>query len=44
MKKIYIAYTGGTIGMQPSSEGYVPSGNLMGLLEQKLSALYLYAG
>ncbi len=23
-KKIYIAYTGGTIGMQPSSSGYVP--------------------
>lgn len=38
MKKIYVAYTGGTIGMQPSSDGYVPGGNLMGLLEQKLSA------
>lgn len=23
-KKIYVAYTGGTIGMQPSSSGYVP--------------------
>ncbi len=24
-KRIYIAYTGGTIGMQPTSEGYVPA-------------------
>lgn len=23
-KKIYVAYTGGTIGMQPSAQGYVP--------------------
>jgi len=23
-KHIYIAYTGGTIGMRPSSKGYVP--------------------
>lgn len=28
-KRIYIAYTGGTIGMEPSSQGYVPApGNL----------------
>ena len=36
-KKIYVAYTGGTIGMQPSDSGYVPGDNLMGLLEKKLS-------
>jgi L-asparaginase len=24
-KKIYIAYTGGTIGMQPSKQGYIPA-------------------
>ena len=36
-KKIYIAYTGGTIGMRPSESGYAPGDNLMGLLSQKLS-------
>ena len=36
-KKIYVAYTGGTIGMRPSDSGYAPGGNLMGLLEDKLS-------
>lgn len=35
-KKIYVAYTGGTIGMRPSESGYVPGDNLMGLLEEKL--------
>lgn len=37
-KKIYIAYTGGTIGMRPSDSGYTPGDNLMGLLSQKLPA------
>ena len=37
-KKIYVAYTGGTIGMRPSDAGYTPSGNFMGLLEEKLPA------
>ena len=37
-KKIYVAYTGGTIGMRPSDAGYAPSGNFMGLLEEKLPA------
>ncbi|OED41371.1 L-asparaginase 1 [Endozoicomonas sp. (ex Bugula neritina AB1)] len=36
-KRIYVAYTGGTIGMRPSESGYVPGDNLMGLLEEKLS-------
>ncbi len=36
-KKIYIAYTGGTIGMRPSDSGYAPGDNLLGLLSQKLS-------
>ena len=35
-KKIYVAYTGGTIGMRPSESGYVPGDNLMALLEEKL--------
>lgn len=29
-KKIYIAYTGGTIGMQKTAEGYVPLAGFMG--------------
>ena len=37
-KKIYVAYTGGTIGMRPSDSGYVPGDNLMALLEEKLPA------
>ena len=36
MKKIYVAYTGGTIGMKPTDSGYAPAENLMGLLEEKL--------
>lgn len=33
-KRIYIAYTGGTIGMEPSDQGYVPApGNLAKSLE-----------
>jgi len=28
-KRIYIAYTGGTIGMQPSAEGFVPAAGWM---------------
>lgn len=35
-KRIYLAYTGGTIGMQPSSEGYVPR---PGYLAQALAAM-----
>ena len=35
-KKIYIAYTGGTIGMQPSDKGFVPA---PGLMAQQLAAL-----
>ncbi|QJR82453.1 asparaginase [Alteromonas pelagimontana] len=35
-KHIYIAYTGGTIGMKPSSHGYVPAA---GFLSQTLSAM-----
>ena len=38
MKKIYVAYTGGTIGMKPTDSGYAPAENLMGLLEEKLPA------
>ena len=35
-KRIYIAYTGGTIGMKPSSQGYVPSA---GFLEHSIGKL-----
>ena len=28
-KRIYIAYTGGTIGMQRSSHGYIPQAGFM---------------
>lgn len=28
-KRIYVAYTGGTIGMQPSSQGYVPAAGFL---------------
>lgn len=35
-KKIYLAYTGGTIGMQPSPEGYVPKA---GFLASALAAM-----
>ena len=36
-KKIYVAYTGGTIGMKPTNSGYAPGNNLMSLLTEKLS-------
>lgn len=36
-KKILIVYTGGTIGMEPSDQGYVPSAGLQSLLEQQLT-------
>ncbi|MCV6589491.1 MAG: asparaginase domain-containing protein [Marinobacterium sp.] len=35
--KILIVYTGGTIGMEPSDQGYVPSAGLYNLLERQLS-------
>ena len=35
-KKIYVAYTGGTIGMKPTDSGYAPGDNLMALLNEKL--------
>ena len=35
-KKIYVAYTGGTIGMQPSSSGYAPACNLTALLHKAI--------
>ncbi|NLS14522.1 asparaginase [Vibrio sp. SM6] len=35
-KHIYIAYTGGTIGMQKSAHGYVP---VAGFMEQQLAAM-----
>lgn len=40
-KKIYVAYTGGTIGMQPTGSGYAPAQNLMTLLSEKLPASVL---
>ncbi|MDD7804432.1 MAG: asparaginase [Endozoicomonas sp. (ex Botrylloides leachii)] len=36
-KKIYVAYTGGTIGMEHTQYGYSPASNLMTLINQKLS-------
>ncbi|MDW8467258.1 MAG: asparaginase domain-containing protein [Chloroherpetonaceae bacterium] len=39
-KKIYIAYTGGTIGMKQTPKGYVPE---KGFLEKQLAALSLFA-
>lgn len=35
-KKIYVIYTGGTIGMKPTDSGYAPSGNMQALLDEKL--------
>lgn len=35
-KRIYISYTGGTIGMQPSEEGFVPA---PGMMAEQLAAL-----
>lgn len=35
-KRIYIAYTGGTIGMQPSEQGFVPA---PGMMAKQLAAL-----
>ncbi|MGF1742134.1 asparaginase [Vibrio profundum] len=35
-KHIYIAYTGGTIGMQKSSHGYIP---IAGFMEQQLASM-----
>ncbi len=35
-KRIYVAYTGGTIGMRPSSQGYVPAA---GFLSETLAAM-----
>lgn len=36
-QRIYIAYTGGTIGMRRSPEGYIPMNGLDALLEEMLS-------
>jgi len=35
-KHIYIAYTGGTIGMKPSSQGYVPAAGFLGSTLEKM--------
>ena len=35
-KHIYIAYTGGTIGMKPSSQGYVPAAGFLGETLKKM--------
>ncbi len=35
-KRIYILYTGGTIGMQASDDGYVPSGGFQSLIAEKI--------
>lgn len=35
-KKIYVAYTGGTIGMQPSAQGYVPDAGFDERLHNRL--------
>ncbi len=39
-KSVYIAYTGGTIGMRPSARGYVPAA---GFLEQQMADLPVLA-
>ena len=38
-KNIYIAYTGGTIGMKPSERGYVPDIDFQKRLEEKIPEL-----
>lgn len=38
-RKIRILYTGGTFGMRPSDKGYVPAGDLAGMLEARLPEL-----
>lgn len=35
-KRIYILYTGGTIGMQASEQGYIPTGGLEQLIAEKI--------
>ncbi len=40
-KKIYMAYTGGTIGMRLTNKGYVPTDNLLDLLLKKLPEVTL---
>ncbi|PZD57682.1 L-asparaginase 1, partial [Pantoea ananatis] len=35
-KNIYVAYTGGTIGMQRSAQGYIP---VSGHLQQELAKM-----
>ncbi len=37
-KKIYVAYTGGTIGMKPSAHGFIPESGYLTKAIQKLSA------
>ncbi len=38
-RQLCIVYTGGTLGMRPSPRGYVPAGNIRGLLAEKLPEL-----
>lgn len=39
-KRIYVAYTGGTIGMQPSNKGYVPVKGFLADTVQKMPEFY----
>ncbi len=39
-KRIYIAYTGGTIGMQPSAQGFVPAPGMMATQLSELPELH----
>ncbi len=38
-RQLCIVYTGGTLGMRPSPRGYVPAGDIRGLLAEKLPEL-----
>ncbi|BDX05979.1 asparaginase [Planctobacterium marinum] len=39
-KKIYVAYTGGTIGMRPSDKGYVPVKGFLAATVEKMPEFY----
>ncbi|SIS93483.1 type I asparaginase [Neptunomonas antarctica] len=41
--RVLIIYTGGTIGMWPSPDGYAPQGGFSGLLEQRLNQVSISA-